>query len=86
DASYVWWAVRPSLAYPTLELRIADACTRVEDSIAIAGLFRALVHRLDVDADFGTPVTAVTRALAEENRWRVQRDGLDARIVDPFGG
>lgn len=86
DASYLWWAVRPSLAHPTLELRIADACTRVEDSVAIAGLFRALVHRLDVDPDFGPDVTAVTRALAEENRWRVQRDGLDARIVDPLDG
>jgi carboxylate-amine ligase len=44
------------------------------------------VHRLDVDPDFGPDVTAVTRALAEENRWRVQRDGLDARIVDPLDG
>lgn len=86
DASYVWWAVRPSLAHPTLELRIADACTRVEDGVAIAGLFRALVRRLDVDPGFGPEVTAVTRALAEENRWRVQRDGLAARIVDPFAG
>jgi carboxylate-amine ligase len=85
DASYIWWAVRPSLAHPTLELRIADACTRVEDGVAIASLFRALVHRLDVDPGFGPSVDTVVRAIAEENRWRVQRDGLDARIVDPAG-
>ena len=42
DASYVWWAVRPSLRHPTLELRVADACTRVDHSIAIAALYRAL--------------------------------------------
>jgi carboxylate-amine ligase len=86
DASYVWWAIRPSMSYPTLELRIADACTRVEDGAAIAGLYRALVRRLDVDADFGPAVDAVTRAITEENRWRVQRDGLDARIVASGGG
>ena len=46
DASYVWWAVRPSKRYPTLELRIADSCTFVEDAIAIAALYRALLRKL----------------------------------------
>jgi carboxylate-amine ligase len=44
DPSYVWWAVRPSLRYPTLELRIADSCTRLEDAVAIAALWRCLVR------------------------------------------
>ncbi|MEJ1157092.1 carboxylate-amine ligase [Prosthecomicrobium sp. N25] len=82
DASYVWWSIRPSLAHPTLELRIADACTRPEDAVAVAMLFRALVHRLDRDPGYGVAVDAVVRAVTEENRWRVQRAGLDARIVD----
>jgi carboxylate-amine ligase len=86
DASYIWWSIRPSLNFPTLELRIADSVTQVEDAVAIAALFRALVHRLDRDPGFGRPVDAVTRAVAEENRWRVQRSGLNARIVDPRHG
>jgi carboxylate-amine ligase len=82
DESYIWWAIRPSMAHPTLELRIADSVTRVEDAVAIAMLFRALVHRLDRDPDYGVAVDTVVRTIAEENRWRVQREGLDARIVD----
>ena len=40
DASYIWWAIRPSLRNPTIELRVADTCTRLEDALAIAALFR----------------------------------------------
>ena len=46
DASYVWWALRPSLQHPTLELRAPDCCTFVDDSIAIAALYRSLARRL----------------------------------------
>src|SRR4051812_27990528 len=42
DSSYVWWAIRPSAKYPTLELRAPDCCTRVEDALAIAALYRRL--------------------------------------------
>ena len=86
DASYLWWAIRPSTKYPTLELRIADSCTNAADAVAIAVLYRLLVRRLDRRLDFAPPVDAVARSLAEECRWRVQRDGLDARVVDPCSG
>ena len=46
DASYIWWTVRPSLKHPTLELRAPDVCTRVDDAIAIAALYRAVTRRL----------------------------------------
>ena len=46
DASHLWWSIRPSLKYPTLELRAPDSCTRVDDAIAIAALYRALVRYL----------------------------------------
>lgn len=85
DASYIWWSIRPSMAHPTLELRIADACSTADDAVAIAALYRALIHRLDRDPSYGPPVDAVMRAVTEENRWRIQRAGLDARIVD-FNG
>lgn len=82
DASYIWWSIRPSASHPTIELRIADSCTGAEDAVAVAALFRALIHRLDRDPAFGAPVDGVARAIVEENRWRVQRGGLDGRIVD----
>jgi len=43
DSSYIWWAIRPSLAHPTLELRAPDCCTLIDDAIAIAALYRTLV-------------------------------------------
>ncbi|MDR3493777.1 MAG: carboxylate-amine ligase [Ancalomicrobiaceae bacterium] len=86
DASYLWWAIRPSAKYPTLELRVTDSCTSATDALAIAVLYRLLVHRLDRQLDFAPPVDAIGRSVAEECRWRVQRDGLDARVVDPCNG
>ena len=46
DSSYIWWAIRPSLAHPTLELRAPDCCTLIDDAIAIAALYRTLVRHL----------------------------------------
>ena len=46
DASHLWWAIRPSLKYPTLELRAPDCCTRLDDTIAIAALYRSLARFL----------------------------------------
>ncbi|KAF0180478.1 MAG: carboxylate-amine ligase [Alphaproteobacteria bacterium] len=82
DASYVWWAIRPSLNYPTLELRISDACTRVEDTAAIAALYQCLLVML-VEEEEDAPVNGpYNRAIAEENLWRVQRYGLAAPFID----
>ncbi len=49
DASHLWWAIRPSLKYPTLELRAPDCCTRLDDAIALAALYRVLARHLYVD-------------------------------------
>ena len=46
DASFLWWTLRPSIHYPTLELRVADSCTRLDDTLAIAALYRCLVRLL----------------------------------------
>lgn len=81
DASYLWWAIRPALRYPTLELRICDACTRVEDALAIASLYRCLLRHLVDDPGSAPPWTPFTRRLVDENRWRVKRFGLDAEFV-----
>jgi glutamate---cysteine ligase / carboxylate-amine ligase len=82
DASYLWWAIRPALKYPTLELRIADVCTRVEDGVAIAGLFRALVATLIAHPELGAERSTHTRRLIDENRWHAKRDGTGAKFID----
>jgi glutamate---cysteine ligase / carboxylate-amine ligase len=81
DSSQVWWAIRPSLRYPTLELRIADACTYIEDSITIATLFRCLVAATVRHPRAGTRHTTHTRRIIDENRWRAKRDGLGAEFI-----
>ncbi|MBS0535283.1 MAG: carboxylate-amine ligase [Proteobacteria bacterium] len=84
DASYIWWAIRPSLNHPTIELRVADSCTRVEDAVAIAALFRCLVRALDRDRDRNASFDRVGRAITAENKWNAQRYGIAATFVDPF--
>ena len=84
DASYIWWALRPSLGNPTIELRVADSCTQLDDAIAIAALFRCLVRALDRDRDLNAGFDRVGRAITVENKWHAQRYGIAATFVDPF--
>ncbi len=85
DASHIWWAIRPSHSFPTLELRAADSCTRVEDALAIAALFRALARHLFRQPGLNANLSAVDRAIAVENKWRAQRDGVEASFVTRAG-
>lgn len=85
NSSFVWWAIRPSRQHPTLELRVADSCTRVEDSVAIAALYRCLVRRLDRDRMLNAGMAASSRAIVLENLWRAQRYGVHAGLVDEHG-
>lgn len=85
NSSYVWWAIRPSLKHPTLELRAPDSCTRVEDSIALASLYRTLARHLTRNPWQNWDLTAVTRAIVIENKWRAQRYGVHGTFVDISG-
>jgi carboxylate-amine ligase len=85
DSSYVWWAIRPSLGHPTLELRAPDCCTLVDDSIAIATLYRALARRLVRNPWRNWDLTPVMRALVVENKWRAQRYGVQGTFVNIDG-
>ena len=85
DASFIWWAMRPSLNHPTLELRAPDSCTLVEDSIAIAALFRVLARRLYRDPRLNADLGPVARAIAVENKWRAQRYGVHGTFVGANG-
>jgi glutamate---cysteine ligase / carboxylate-amine ligase len=82
NSSFVWWAIRPSRQHPTLELRIADSCSRLADTLGIAALYRCLVRRLDRDDTLSADTGPVTRALTAENIWRAQRYGIHAGLVD----
>jgi len=84
DASYIWWSIRPSLSYPTVELRVADSCTRLDDALAIAAVFRCLVRALDRDRALNSGFDRVGRAITQENKWHAQRYGIGATFVDPF--
>ncbi len=81
DSSQLWWAIRPALRFPTLEMRIADVCTRLEDALAIAALYRALVATLVANPDMGKARSTHTRRLIDENRWRAKRDGIKAEFI-----
>jgi carboxylate-amine ligase len=85
DSSFVWWAIRPSLKHPTLELRAPDSCTRVEDSIAIAALYRSLSRFLVRNPLHNADISVVTRAIVIENKWRAQRYGVHGTFVDTDG-
>ena len=82
DASYIWWAMRPSTAHPTLELRAPDCCTRLDDTVAIAALYRTLARRVFLNPRLNADLTAVSRAIVVENKWRAQRYGIHETFVD----
>ena len=85
DASYMWWSMRPSLKHPTLELRAPDCPTLVDDSIAIAALWRSLARRLSRNPALNRDINAVTRAIVVENKWRAQRYGVHGTFVGDDG-
>jgi glutamate---cysteine ligase / carboxylate-amine ligase len=82
DSSYIWWAIRPSLKFPTLELRVADSCTTVGDAVRLAMLYRSLVRHLERNPIVNAGLTAASRAIAQENKWRAQRYGIHGSFID----
>jgi glutamate---cysteine ligase / carboxylate-amine ligase len=85
DSSQVWWAIRPSLRHPTLELRAPDCCTLVEDSIAIAALYRTVARHLYHNPWRNSDIDTVSRAIVVENKWRAQRYGVHGTFVTVEG-
>jgi len=84
DATKVWWDIRPSARFPTLEMRITDVCPLLDDAIAIAALYRCIVrmlYRLRRDNQRWRYYSAF---LVSENRWLAQRFGTGKALID-FG-
>ena len=86
NSSFVWWLIRPSNKFPTLELRVCDSCTRLDDAVAIAALYRSLLRavyrRPELNAGFGP----VDRGICAESIWQAQQGGLNAKFVDARKG
>ena len=80
----IWWDVRPHAIFDTLEFRICDIPTRVEDTIALAALIQAVVAKLCRLQDRNLGFRLYRRALLEENKWRAARYGLQGKLID-FG-
>lgn len=84
DASKIWWDVRPNSSYPTIEFRICDVCTRVDEAICIAAIFQAIVAKLWKLRRDNLTFRIYPHDLIEENKWRAVRYGLDGKLID-FG-
>jgi carboxylate-amine ligase len=84
DASKIWWDLRPSESFPTLEMRITDVCTRVEDAVCIAALYVSILRMLYRIRRANQTWRAYPLFLLAENRWRAQRYGVGGTLFD-FG-
>ncbi len=84
DGSKIWWDVRPNWNYPTIEFRICDVCTRVDEAVCIAAILQAIVAKLWKLRRDNLTFRLYPAALIEENKWRAVRYGLDGMLID-FG-
>lgn len=82
DATFLYWDVRPSARYDTLEFRAADACQSVDDAVMVAGLWRGLALRCATEAAAGVPFPPLRNEVVQAARWRAARYGLDGTLVD----
>jgi carboxylate-amine ligase len=92
DATKIWWDIRPSARYPTLEMRACDICTRLDDAITVAALWQSILATLYRLRANNQTWRRYRRTLVEENKWLAQRHGIAAELADfgvlackPFG-
>jgi carboxylate-amine ligase len=84
DGTKIWWDLRPSARFPTLEMRITDVCTRLDDAIAIAAIYRCAVRMLYRLRRANQRWRHYSAFLVNENRWLAQRFGPTRALID-FG-
>lgn len=82
DNGMIYFDARLSARYPTVEIRVADACTSVDDAVLIAALSRALVDQSVADAQAGIPPVPASVALLRVAAWRAARSGLSDNLID----
>jgi carboxylate-amine ligase len=86
DYTHIWWDIRPHPRFGTIELRICDAVTRVDDAVALTAYFQALVKMLAEHDESGGTVPTYHRILTTENKWLAARHGLAAPVMDLVTG
>jgi carboxylate-amine ligase len=84
DASRIWWDIRPHPKYPTLEFRVCDICTRLDEAICLAAVIVALVAKLVQLRQNNLSWRRYRHHLIKENKWRAVRYGIDGKLLD-FG-
>ncbi|HLT77901.1 MAG TPA: carboxylate-amine ligase [Ferrovibrio sp.] len=84
DATKLWWDIRPSARYPTLEMRVTDVCTRLDDGISVTAMFVCLLAVLLRLKQKNQRWRVYANTLIDENRWLAQRYGTEGKLVD-FG-
>lgn len=82
EPTKIWWDIRPHPKFPTLEFRMCDCCTKIDEVIAIAALIQALVAKLIMLRKGNQTWRIYRRGLIEENKWRAMKDGIDGRLID----
>ena len=84
DATKIWWDLRPSARFPTLEMRVTDVCTRLDDTLMIAAIYRCLTRMLWRLRRQNQRWRNYQRTMIAENRWLAQRHGAAGNMID-FG-
>jgi carboxylate-amine ligase len=82
DSTKIWWDIRPSARYPTLETRVFDCCTHLDDAVSLAALNLSLTRMLYRLRRDNKTWRRYPRMLIAENRWRAMRFGSDASLLD----
>jgi carboxylate-amine ligase len=82
DYTHIWWDIRPHPKWGTVEVRICDAVTRLEDAVAIAAYCQAVVKLLSERFEAGNAIPTYHRILTSENKWLAARYGLEAPVMD----
>jgi carboxylate-amine ligase len=84
NAKKIWWDIRLHPFFQTLEVRVCDAQSRVDDTLAIAALIQAVIAKLHTLLRQNITFRVYRRRLLDENRWRASRYGIDGKLID-FG-
>ncbi len=82
DSTRIWWDLRPSARFPTLETRVMDVCTRVDDALALAALLVCILRMLYRLRRSNQRWRMYTPMLINENRWRAMRYSFDEGLID----
>jgi carboxylate-amine ligase len=84
EPTHIWWDVRPSEKFPTLEVRIPDMCTRIEETLCLVAIVQALVAKLIQLRRANQSWRLYRKHMIDENKWRALRYGIEGKLID-FG-